>query len=89
MLISYHCKFIITKWGHFYCSQGQVNNFPTEAQMGETANSGAAVAQSALARKQGSKNKTESTAAPAAMVVAPQPLQIPNGTDGKTYRKYQ
>lgn len=66
-----------------------MNNFPTEAQMGETANSGAAVAQSALARKQGSKNKSDQTAAPAATVVAPQPLQIPSGTDGKTYRKYQ
>ncbi|EAT43594.1 AAEL004989-PA [Aedes aegypti] len=66
-------------------SQGQMSNFPTEAQMGETANSGAAVAQSALARKQGSKNKAETSTAPAATLPAPQPLQIPNGTDGKTY----
>nr|XP_029724914.1 RNA-binding protein 5 [Aedes albopictus] len=66
-------------------SQGQMSNFPTEAQMGETANSGAAVAHSALTRKQGSKGKAETSTAPAAMLPAPQPQQIPNGTDGKTY----
>lgn len=65
-----------------------MSNFPTEAQMGETANSGAAVAHSALTRKQGSKGKAETSTAPAAMLPAPQPQQIPNGTDGKTYRKF-
>lgn len=61
-------------------SQGQMSNFPTEAQLGETANSGAAVAQSALARKQGSKGKSD-TSGPATVA----PLQIPNGMDGKKY----
>ncbi|XP_055545406.1 RNA-binding protein 5-A [Wyeomyia smithii] len=71
-------------------SQGQMSNFPTEAQLGETANSGAAVAQSALARKQNAKNKSDSSTTTAsssgpAAIIAPQPLQIPNGTDGKKY----
>ncbi|XP_058818923.1 RNA-binding protein 5-A-like isoform X2 [Topomyia yanbarensis] len=73
-------------------SQGQMVNLPSEAQLGETANSGAAVAQSALARKQNSKNKsdsssttTASTPSTPAAIIAPQPLQIPNGKDGKTY----
>ncbi|XP_058447315.1 RNA-binding protein 5-A-like isoform X2 [Malaya genurostris] len=72
-------------------SQGQMTSLPSEAQLGETANSGAAVAQSALARKQ-SKNKSEasstastSTSSNPAAIIAPQPLQIPNGTDGKKY----
>ncbi|XP_038110702.1 RNA-binding protein 5-A [Culex quinquefasciatus] len=64
-------------------SQGQMSNFPTEAQLGENANSGAAVAQSALARKQGSKGKSDSTATSGPATVAP--LQIPNGTDGRQY----
>ncbi|XP_055595162.1 RNA-binding protein 5-B-like isoform X2 [Uranotaenia lowii] len=71
-------------------AQGQMSNFPTEAQLGETANSGAAVAQSAMARKQGSKNKTDTSdsgliAPPPPTITQPQPLEIPNGTDGKKY----
>ncbi|XP_059619269.1 RNA-binding protein 5 [Phlebotomus argentipes] len=69
-------------------SKGQFSNLPTMSQMGgETANSGAAVAQSAIQRKQiaqqggkyHGKGDTSSNSANSA------PIQTPRGTDGKKY----
>lgn len=51
------------------------------SQIGETANSGAAVAMSAIQRKQKQQNKANSSQA------AVQPIQIPTGLDNKKYRK--
>lgn len=65
-------------------NRGQFNNLPTMSQIGETANSGAAVALSAIQRKQQkqqySKNTLPTTSASGS-------LQIPNGTDNRKYRK--
>uniref|UniRef100_A0A1B0CP89 Putative rna-binding protein 5 n=1 Tax=Lutzomyia longipalpis TaxID=7200 RepID=A0A1B0CP89_LUTLO len=69
-------------------SKGQFSNLPTMSQMGgETANSGAAVAQSAIQRKQiaqqggkyHGKGDTSSNSGNSAS------MQIPRGTDGKKY----
>lgn len=54
------------------------------SQIGETANSGAAVAMSAIAaiqRKQKQQNKANTSQA------AAQPIQIPTGLDNRKYRK--
>ncbi|XP_037024190.1 RNA-binding protein 5-like isoform X3 [Bradysia coprophila] len=64
----------------YYIAQitnGHYNNLPT---MGETANSGAAVAMSAIQRKQKQQNKVSSSQAPVT-----QPIQIPTGLDNKKY----
>lgn len=63
-------------------SNGHYNNLPTMSQIGETANSGAAVALSAIQRKQKQQNKVNSSPAVA------QPIQIPTGLDNKKYRKF-
>lgn len=55
-------------------TKGHYNNLPTMSQIGETANSGAAVALSAIQRKQ----KQYKAAAAA----------VPSGTDNKKYRKF-
>lgn len=68
----------------YYISQitkGQYSNLPTMSQIGETANSGAAVALSAIQRKQKLYKSN------AAAVVQPVTLQIPTGIDSKTYGK--
>lgn len=52
------------------------------SQIGETANSGAAVAMSAIQRKQKQQNKVNTSQA------AAQPIQIPTGLDNKKYRKF-
>lgn len=74
-------------------SNGMFANLPTMSQLGETANSGAAVALSAIQRKL-KQQYTQSTVvnATAAAVASPAvvptaPLQVPNGTDNKKYRK--
>lgn len=74
-------------------SKGMFANLPTMSQLGQTANSGAAVALSAIQRKL-KKNFTQSTAetATTAAVTSPAvvqaaPVQVPNGTDNKKYRK--
>lgn len=61
-------------------SNGHYNNLPTMSQIGETANSGAAVAMSAIQRKQ-KQNKANSSQA------VNQPVQVPNGLDNRVYRK--
>lgn len=53
------------------------------SQIGETANSGAAVAMSAIQRKQKQQNKANSSSQ-----AAVQPIQIPTGLDNKKYRKF-
>lgn len=61
----------------FYVEQinnGQFSNLPTMTQMGDTANSGAAVAMSAMQRKQQKQSQR-------------QPVQVPNGDGTKKYRK--
>lgn len=92
-----------TEYEHYYryytdyyttqINAGQFNNLPTMSQIGgETANSGAAVALSAIQRKQkqGSCNgKAQSIAAPIELAsTANEPLHVPNGTDGRIYREY-
>lgn len=67
----------------FYVGQitkGQYASLPTMSQIGETANSGAAVAMSAIQRKQ-KQYKTSGSATQSA-------AKIPNGMDNKKYRKY-
>lgn len=67
----------------FYVAQitkGQYASLPTMSQIGETANSGAAVAMSAIQRKQKQYKPSGSSTQPAA--------KIPNGMDNKKYRKY-
>lgn len=73
---------------------GMFANLPTMSQLGETANSGAAVALSAIQRKlkqqYGQTTAPTSSAATAATPTAAAttpPLQVPNGTDNKRYRK--
>lgn len=69
----------------YYIAQitnGHYNNLPTMSQIGETANSGAAVAMSAIQRKQKQQNKANSSQA------AAQPIQIPTGLDNRKYRKF-
>lgn len=68
----------------YYIAQitnGHYNNLPTMSQIGETANSGAAVAMSAIQRKQKQQNKANSAQ------VAAQPIQIPTGLDNRKYGK--
>lgn len=66
-------------------NNGQFNSIPNMNQMGETANSGAAVALSAIQRKQ-QKQKLNAmkTFAQAPSIALD---QIPNGQDNKKYRK--
>lgn len=67
-------------------NSGQFGNMPSMSQMGETANSGAAVALSAIQRKnQKQYNKISQAQTAAATVTVP--LQIPNGQDNRKYRK--
>lgn len=74
-------------------TNGMFANLPTMSQLGETANSGAAVALSAIQRKlkQQYNQSVTATTTTAAVVGAPvtqtASLQIPNGTDNKKYRK--
>ena len=69
-------------------SQGSMANLPNMSALGENANSGAAVAQSALQRKmQKTSNKIDTTPVMPATVATMQVLEIPNGVDGKKYRK--
>lgn len=59
-------------------ASGQFGNIPTMSQMGETANSGAAVALSAIQRKQHKQYEKLSQATA---------IQVPNGQDNRKYRK--
>lgn len=59
---------------------GQFGNIPTMSQMGETANSGAAVALSAIQRKHHKQYEKINQATSS--------LQVPNGQDNRKYRKY-
>lgn len=72
-------------------STGQFSSLPTMSQIGETANSGAAVALSAIQRKQqkqfGNKNVAASNNMPNIVVATPAVIQMPNGTDNRKYRK--
>lgn len=63
-------------------NSGQFGNIPTISQMGETANSGAAVALSAIQRKQHKQYEKISQAQTVAAA-----LQIPNGQDNRKYRE--
>lgn len=87
----------------FYTTQinaGQFSNLPTINQIGggDTANSGAAVALSAIQRKlqkQGgnSNGKIQHQFAPVTVATATtpavaEPVHVPNGTDGRVYREY-
>lgn len=65
-------------------NSSQFNNIPSMSQIGETANSGAAVALSAIQRKQ---HKQYEKISQAQSAVAATVLQVPNGTDGRIYRK--
>lgn len=73
-------------------SKGQYANLPTMSQIGETANSGAAVALSAIQRKQkqykNSSSASSSSITTAAIVQSTTPVQVPSGTDNKKYRKF-
>ncbi|XP_031618971.1 RNA-binding protein 5-like [Contarinia nasturtii] len=62
-------------------NSGQYSNIPTISQIGETANSGAAVALSAIQRKQHKQYEKISQA----QSVAAAALQIPNGQDNRKY----
>lgn len=82
-------------YSDFYTTQirsGQFSNLPTLSQMGETANSGAAVALSAIQRKQKQSNNGSTGGSGGGTTAAPvtpaEPIQVPNGTDGKKYREY-
>lgn len=69
----------------FYVEQinnGQFSNLPTMNQIGDTANSGAAVALSAMQRKQQKQPQIKTTPAYPAL-----PIQVPNGDGTKKYRK--
>lgn len=66
-------------------NNGQFNSIPNMNQIGETANSGAAVALSAIQRKQ-QKEKFNAMKT-VAQAPAAAPVQIPNGQDNKKYRK--
>lgn len=69
-------------------NSGQFGNMPT---MGETANSGAAVALSAIQRKhqkEYSKISQAQSSAAAAAAAAAATIQIPNGQDNRKYRKF-
>lgn len=75
-------------YSDYYISQinsGQFSNLPTINQMGETANSGAAVALSAIQRLQKTNNGNNK---PTVAATPAEPVQVPNGTDGKKYREY-
>ncbi|XP_055295047.1 RNA-binding protein 5-B-like [Sitodiplosis mosellana] len=65
-------------------NSGQYSNIPSMSQIGETANSGAAVALSAIQRKQHKQYEKISQAQSVAAVAAT-PLQIPNGQDNRKY----
>lgn len=60
-------------------NNGQFSNLPTMNQIGDTANSGAAVALSAMQRKQ--QKQPQNKTAPAL------PIQVPNGDGARKYRK--
>lgn len=64
-------------------NSGQYGNIPSMSQIGETANSGAAVALSAIQRKQHKQYEKISQAQSIAAAV----LQIPNGQDNRKYCK--
>ncbi|GAB0094536.1 RNA-binding protein 5-A [Sergentomyia squamirostris] len=67
-------------------SKGQFSNLPTMSQMGvETANSGAAVAQSAIQRKQIAQQGGKYSKGDTSSSTTATPLQVPRGTDGKKY----
>lgn len=69
-------------------TKGQFGNLPTAAQLGGgTANSGAAVAQSALQRIHDKQSYNQPQQAPIVGPVAP-PVIPPKGNDGRVYRKY-
>lgn len=71
----------------FYVEQinnGEFSNLPTMSQMGGTANSGAAVALSAMQRKQQKQPQFKTASAYAGQP----PLQVPNGDGTKKYRKF-
>lgn len=82
-------------YSDYYTTQinaGQFSNLPTISQIGgETANSGAAVALSAIQRKQKQSSNGKPPFAVAATLPTSavlEPIQVPNGTDGRTYREY-
>lgn len=68
-------------------SKGQYANLPTMSQIGETANSGAAVALSAIQRKQKQQFKASGGATSVAATMQSNVIQVPNGKDRKKYRK--
>ncbi|CAD7086141.1 unnamed protein product [Hermetia illucens] len=89
--VKYYTQYYIAE-----ITKGQYGNLPTMSQLGESANSGAAVALSAIQRKQNKlkgngADAASTTAATAAAVsatvptVAAVPVQVPTGTDGKKY----
>lgn len=65
-------------------NSGQFNSIPTMSQIGETANSGAAVALSAIQRKQQKQYEKMNAHQSAAQTA---PVQIPTGQDNRKYRK--
>lgn len=72
-------------YNDYYIEQinsGQFSNLPTMSQIGDTANSGAAVALSAMQRKQ---QKHQDKASPAHTSA---PVQVPTGDGSKKYRKF-
>lgn len=80
--VKYYTQYYISE-----ITSGQYANLPTISQLGESANSGAAVAMSAIQREQNNNMGVEvvAAAAPAAVVTAAL-LNVPKGNDGKKYR---
>lgn len=77
-------------YADFYTEQinnGQFNSIPNMNQIGETANSGAAVALSAIQRKQHKQYEKLNAMKSVAQAPVAAPVQIPNGQDNKKYRK--
>lgn len=69
-------------------SKGHYSNLPTMSQIGQTANSGAAVALSAIQRKQKQQykgNNVQHQQPSHAQPVVQPSLQVPNGNDNKKY----
>lgn len=82
-------KYYYNYYTDYYTEQinsGQYANIPSMSQIGETANSGAAVALSAIQRKQHKQYEKISQAQSAAAIISTVP-QAPNGQDNRKYRK--
>lgn len=68
-------------------NQGNFAGLPTINQISETANSGAAVALSAIQRKQKQQHRESSATPSCARDSSQKPIILPTGRDNKKYRK--